>query len=308
MTETQELETMAQTLEQSGLYKILRCLQPFEHLGGRVDVPQRVLIVDTETTGLNPHCDEVIEVGALLIEVDRDTGAMGKVLGSYSGLEQPKNPITPENTAVHGITNDMVAGQRFDDQQLARLMQQHNDHAPLVVAHNAAFDKPFMAGRFECMANAHWACSVREIPWGQEGYGSKALGALLQECGAFHNAHRALADCFALAWVLSKPLKGSARLPMQVLFENANESLYQIAALDAPFDKKDALKARGFRWNAAEKVWVFEAIGFAEGKTTIEWLREAVYETTGKIMLGFRTQNGAQRYMGFHGQQQLKAV
>jgi len=68
------------------------------------------------------------------------------------------------------------------------------------------------------------------------------------------------------------------------------------------------LKSKGFRWNADDRVWEFEAVGFSEGKEVIEWLREQVYCTTGKIMLGFRIQAGVDRYSGTALKQQFKEV
>ena len=101
-------ETVAQWLEQSGNYKVLRRIQMRGSFGGQINSPVKVLVVDTETTGLDFSTCEVIEVGALLIEVDQDTGEIGAVLGSYGGLEEPKVAISVENSAIHGITNDMV--------------------------------------------------------------------------------------------------------------------------------------------------------------------------------------------------------
>ena len=297
-------ETIANWLESTGQFKVLRRTLMRENYGGEIQHPVCVLVLDTETTGLELHSSELIEVGALLLEVDRDTGAIGRVLSTYEGLEEPKQPISAESTAIHGITNDMVKGQRFDDQALQRLAEQ----ADLCIAHNAAFDKPFMRRRFDFIANTVWACTFRELPWTQEGYTGRKLGTLLSDCGYFHDAHRAVADCNALAHVLASPLKTSQRMPFQILFDSANESIYQIAALKAPFEKKDFLKAKGFRWNAEDRVWEYEAIGFSEGKEIIEWLREQVYCTHNKIMLGFRTCAGVDRYSGQPNKQQFKEV
>ena len=297
-------ETVAQWLERSGNYKVLRRIQMRESFGGQINNPVKVLVLDTETTGLEFASCEVIEVGAVLIEVDRDTGEIGAVLGSYGGLEEPKVPISPENSAIHGITNDMVKGQQFDETALKALCRQ----ASLFVAHNAAFDKPFMLRRFPWLEQSIWACTFRELPWAQENYSGRKLDYLLSDCGYFHSAHRAVEDCNALVHVLAQPLKTSHRFPFQVLFDSANESIYQIAALKAPFEKKDFLKAKGFRWNADDRVWEFEAVGFSEGKEMIEWLREQVYCTTGKIMLGFRIQAGVDRYSGTSLKQQFKEV
>ncbi|MCQ8897182.1 3'-5' exonuclease [Limnobacter humi] len=297
-------ETIAQWLESTGQFKILRRIALRDNFGGEVNNPVPVLIVDTETTGLELANSELIEVGALLVEVDRDTGALGRLLGQYGGLEQPRQPIAEESTAIHGITNEMVKGQRFDDAVFADLVRQ----ASLCVAHNAAFDKPFLMRRFDCLSDTVWACTFKELPWTQEGYTGRKLEYLLSDCGFFHGAHRAVEDCNALAHVLAQPLKTSHRMPFQVLFESANESIYQIAALKAPFEKKDVLKTRGFRWNAEDRVWEYQAIGFSEGKEVIEWLRTQVYATDQKIMLGFRIEAGTDRYSGQTLKQQFKEV
>ena len=60
-------ETVAQWLEKSGDYKVLRRIQMRESFGGPISSPVKVLVVDTETTGLDFATCEVIEVGALLV-------------------------------------------------------------------------------------------------------------------------------------------------------------------------------------------------------------------------------------------------
>lgn len=297
-------ESVANWLESTGNFRVLRKIVMRQDFGGAVSHPVRVLVLDTETTGLEFANSELIEVGALLIEVDRDTGELGQVLGMYGGLEEPENPIPEDSTAIHGITDAMVKGQRFDDDALGKLVAQ----ADLCLAHNAAFDKPFLLRRFDFFAQTVWACTFKELPWTQEGYSGRKLEYLLADCGYFHGAHRAVEDCNALAHILAQALKTSHRMPMQVLFESASESIYQIAALKAPFEKKDFLKGKGFRWNAEERVWEYEAVGFSEGKEIIEWLREQVYCTSSKIMLGFRTQTGVDRYSGQTLKQQFKEV
>lgn len=297
-------ESIAAWLEATGQYKVLRKILQRDHFGGQVDHPVKVLIVDTETTGLEFDSSEVIELGAIALEVDRDTGAIGAVLGSYGGLEQPSIPIPPESTAIHGITDEMVRGQQFDEEAFRQLCE----GTQLFVAHNAAFDKPFVLERFPWLEGSIWACTFKELPLDEEGYSGKKLEYLLSDCGYFHGAHRAVEDCNALAHVLNQPLKTSHRMPMQVLFESANEAMYEIAAINSPFEKKDVMKAKGFRWNSEDRVWQIDVFGFAEGKVIIEFLREQVYCTTGKIKLGFRTRSGAQRYSRTEIKQQFKDV
>jgi DNA polymerase-3 subunit epsilon len=55
-------------------------------------------------------------------------------------LGKPGRPIPPEVTALTGITDAAVRGRRIDDARVAALAAS----ASLVVAHNAAFDRPFL--------------------------------------------------------------------------------------------------------------------------------------------------------------------
>lgn len=297
-------EAIAQWLEKNEDYRVLRRIKMRDDFAGQVDSPVKVVIVDTETTGLNFEQADLIEVGMIAVEVDQQTGLVGRVISSYGGLEDPGVPIPPESTAIHGITDAMVAGQKFSEAEVQAICE----GADLFVAHNAGFDKPFIMRRFPWMEDTLWVCSFRELPLTQEGYSSGKLENLLQECGYFHSAHRAVEDCNALLHFLTTPLKESQRQPFEVLLQGASESLYEIAALNAPFERKDALKSKGFRWNADERVWEYVAMGFAEGKEVIEWMRTHVYNTTEKVRLGFRIRSGKDRYSKALIRQQFKEV
>lgn len=110
-----------------------------EASGNIMEVPLRDLtyvVFDTETTGLLPDRDEVVQIGAL--RVVNCQQASGEVLDL---LVNPGRPIPARSTAVHGVTNEMVknapgmaqAGRRFHS--FAR--------DAVLVAHNAPFDMAF---------------------------------------------------------------------------------------------------------------------------------------------------------------------
>lgn len=297
-------DAIANWLQQTGNYRVLKRVVKRECFDAEVQQGLKVLLVDTETTGLNIEQADVIEVGALLLEVCAETGRIGRVLAEYGELEDPGYEIPAESTDIHGISTEMVKGKCFNEDAFHQICE----GVDLFVAHNAGFDKPFIERRFPWLEDSVWACSFQELPLVQEGYGSRKLENLLTECGFFHDAHRAVEDCNALAHFLATPLKTSQQMPMQVLLQSANESIYEISALHAPFEKKDAMKAKGFRWNNEDRIWEFVAIGFGQGKEIIEWLREHVYSTTDKIKLGFRVRSGADRYSRQVIKQQFKDV
>ena len=71
--------------------------------------------------------------------------------------------------------------------------------ASLIVAHNAAFDRPFVDRRLPVSRGKAWGCSLREVPWRGAGYASSALEFLLiKKSRLFFDGHRADADCHAL--------------------------------------------------------------------------------------------------------------
>ena len=73
-------------------------------------------------------------------------------------------------------------------------------------------------------------------------------------------------------------------------------------ALDSPFETKDSLKSRGYRWNADRKVWM---VPLAEADLAAEqaWLKESVYGGRG-VELELETLDARLRYSGREGRRQ----
>jgi DNA polymerase-3 subunit epsilon len=62
-----------------------------------------LVVIDTETTGVVPGVDDVVQLGIARFPSDRE---LLPSVGSW--LVNPGRPIPPEATAIHGITDDMV--------------------------------------------------------------------------------------------------------------------------------------------------------------------------------------------------------
>ena len=95
-------------------------------------------VFDTETTGLEPSAgDEIIQIGATRI-------VNGRLLRSESidQIIDPRRPLRPEGIPIHGITEEMVAGQPTIDKVLPVFHAFCED--TVLVAHNAAFDMRFL--------------------------------------------------------------------------------------------------------------------------------------------------------------------
>ncbi|GCE17061.1 exonuclease domain-containing protein [Dictyobacter kobayashii] len=93
------------------------------------------VVIDTETTGLRPGSDRVIEVAAVRV-------GRGQILDSYHSLINPGRRIPPFIERFTGITQTMVNEAPLASQVLPELLD-FIDGAPLV-GHNLGFDLNFL--------------------------------------------------------------------------------------------------------------------------------------------------------------------
>jgi DNA polymerase III subunit epsilon len=238
-------ENLAAVLEGTGNYRVLRRLQPRPFICDDDGSNKKIgIVLDVETTGLDPARDEIIELAMAKFEFSAD-GRIFRILGIFDELREPSIPIPPEITQLTGITPEAVAGREIDPVQVAGFI----DHAAIIIAHNAGFDRKFCERVWSGFTTKAWACSIDQIDWRAEGFEGSRLGYLLAGCGLFHDGHRAGADCAALIEVLSRPLPRSRELALTRLLDAARQTTIRIWAERSPFEKKDILKARGYRWS-----------------------------------------------------------
>ena len=127
-------------LTATGGYKVIRRLKPVVQYHDDTGAQKLVgLYLDTEATGLNPDTDKVIELAMVPFEYDA-AGLIYRILPAYNAFHDPGVHIPALITRITGITNQLVAGQAIDLDQVARLLS----GASLVIAHNARFDRPLV--------------------------------------------------------------------------------------------------------------------------------------------------------------------
>ncbi len=244
MIDPADYEALATALECNPDYRVLRRVVSHDEFAKPVGETKIGIILDTETTGLDPRTDQVIELAMLAFEYDgRDQAC--RVVDRFQSFADPGRPILPEITHLTGITDEMVAEQSIDLEVVKRLLEP----AVIVIAHNAAFDRQFAERLHPNFANKGWACSLAEIPWAGAGIGSAKLDYLAMCFGMFHDGHRAIADCETLLEILAQPFPTTQEPTLKVLLDAARQPTYRVWALDSPFDLKDQLKTRGYRWN-----------------------------------------------------------
>src|SRR5262249_31711529 len=123
------------------------------------------------------------------------------------------------------------------------------DDAVIVIAHNASFDRKFAERYWPIFQRKAWGCSATEVEWRNHGFEGSRLGYLLNGAGFFHQAHRAVDDCHALLEILAFKLPTAGTSALAVLLEQARRKTMRVWAEQSPFDLKDKLKRRGYRWS-----------------------------------------------------------
>jgi DNA polymerase-3 subunit epsilon len=236
---------MAELLGRSADYRVLRRLMPRPPFAPPVGQTLKTgVILDVETTGLDQRNDEVIELGMVKFDYLADCRIAG-VRDVFTCFNEPSVPISLEVTALTGITDEMVAGQKIDEAAVSAFV----DDAVVVIAHNAGFDRKFAERYWSAFETKAWACSATEVEWRKHGFEGSRLGYLLNGAGFFHQAHRAVDDCHALLEILAFELPTIGTPALAVLLEKARKRTMRVWAEQSPFELKDTLKRRGYRWS-----------------------------------------------------------
>ncbi|MFM9847379.1 MAG: 3'-5' exonuclease [Hyphomicrobiaceae bacterium] len=267
----------ATALEASGDYRVLRKLGKRSQFGVPDGTPTKIgVVLDIETTGLSPTSDEIIEFGMVKFTFSGD-GRVFDVVDEFTALREPSIPLPAAITELTGISTEMVTGQRIDADQVGRFI----DDAVLVIAHGAAFDRPFCEVLFPAFADKHWACSNTEVDWRARRHRGSKLTYLLNDIGLFYEGHRALDDCRALLEVLAATTPHAAGTALGALLQTARKATVRIWAQAAPFEHKDTLKVRGYRWSDgsgdAPKAW-WRDVEEVSAEAELAFLRADIYQ------------------------------
>ena len=152
----------------------------------------------------------------------------------------------------------MVKGRVIDNSKVEEIVRPAN----LIIAHNAIFDRKFVEKQFPVFEEKPWSCTCTQIKWEEEGVASAKLEYIAYKFNFFYEAHRAEIDCLVGIHLLTKKLPVSGKSVFNELLENARRKTNLIWAEGSPFDTKDILKARGYRWNDGSnnkpKAWFIE--------------------------------------------------
>ena len=208
----------------------------------------KVLIIDTETTGLDVKHDRVIEIGTILYSVTHRTTLFqfSTLLNASDNAAEHINRI-PEAVLPDICTNTQ---QIFID-----ILLQLAQAANYVIAHNATFDKKWFDGSsLPILTNStfkplKWLCTLEDFTFPKQTRPRENLVslALNHDIGVSY-AHRALTDCQLIAALFDR----MDNLEEMIQKANRPKALYEAKV---SYAEKDLAKNAGFKWNQVKKIW-----------------------------------------------------
>ena len=186
----------------------------------------RQIVLDTETTGLNPRSgDRIIEVGCVELVQRRLTG------NNFHRYINPERDSEDGALAVHGLTTEFLSDKpKFAD--IAAELRDYLQGAEVII-HNAPFDVAFLNAEFKRLDipsfETHVNAVIDTLAQAKEMYPGKrnSLDALCDRYGV-SNAHRALhgalLDAELLAEVYLAMTRGQNSLSMELVNADNNDA------------------------------------------------------------------------------------
>lgn len=199
-----------------------------------------VLILDTETTGVDENVDKAIEVAAIQFNIE-----FAAPIEAYSSLiYHNKN----DAEFVNGISLGMLELAPKADVVWNRV-EEMAMNCDVIVAHNAEFDMKYVP---KVLLKAPWVCSMSDFKYLNH-FSSKSLVAiaLAHGVGVVH-AHRAMSDVETLSRLFTRLHEMGANLEDIIKRGLRPKSRYQALV---SYQDRDKAKNEGFSWDADCKKW-----------------------------------------------------
>ena len=149
------------------------------------------VVFDIETSGLNPHRDKIIEIGAIKY-------INNEKVSEFSYLVDPQIDISEIITRVTGLTNEDLKGQKKIDEVLPMFLN-FIDDLP-IIGHNVRFDYDFIEANITKLNLKHLKNKIidtlilsRITIYDSANHKLETLKKYLK---LNYNSHRAIDDCY----------------------------------------------------------------------------------------------------------------
>ena len=203
----------------------------------------KILGIDFETEGLLPEKHKITEVGMCLYDTD------AKAPVRISGFLVKGALVTAEISRITGITQSMLDTYGYEPTIALKAISSFANQADYFLAHNAVFDKSFLAALDSNLANSKpWVDSRTDMP--PEAYAkgkSASLKYLCADHGFLYEAHRAVSDVLAM-------LRLVAMYDLDTIIKRSQIPNVEVRA-SVSYDDRLLAKGRGYYWRPELKQW-----------------------------------------------------
>ncbi len=222
----------------------------------------REIIFDTETTGLDPKVDRIIEIGGIELDNRFPTGRTFHVYINPDGQQ-----VHPDALAVHGISNEDLEGKPVFAGVLDDFLN-FFDGAKMV-AHNAGFDIGFVNAELSRVGqpaiDPNRVVDTLALARRKHPMGPNSLDALCKRYAidnSHRNLHGALLDAELLAEVYIEMIGGKqAALGLEVKSAETGQQLHDNSGIAELTARPAALPSRLTEQERAAHAQLVEQLG-----------------------------------------------
>lgn len=211
---------------------------------------RNLLILDTETSSLDPTTGRLLEVATALWSVEHRS--LVKVRSWIVRSE------TNEAESVNGIPVALLRDHPHASNvnMTNKWVQAWATEADCIVAHSSDFDRQWFGDAVQALP---WACSCNDIEWPRPST-SRGLTALALAHGVgVVAAHRALDDVMTLVRLFERAAELGGNLEVMLTRALRPKALFEVADRGYSPERNALAKANGFRFDdkdAGNKRWI----------------------------------------------------
>lgn len=215
----------------------------------------KVSVVAMESKGRNPRHAKILELGIIVLELEKETNKLVKIVSKDQWFQDPgeETTFTEAFTEKTGIDAEMLQGQSIDHEKVEAIFAD----SAVIIAYNAGFIRPILQTQYPQLEDSVFACLRNQIEWTGKGHESRSLFHLTRDHYWYSDGQRTLEQCAVLVKLLLEEtgFDGEPVNYLDELVSRANEPLITIEAR-VEFHQKHLMKKERFHWDNRERTFI----------------------------------------------------